>query len=232
MLLLPALVIAGANSADVLGLGVLRANIESPGLATMLGYLVVMNVTLALFNLLPAFPMDGGRLLRALLAMRMSMPQATRIAVFIGRIMAILLAVFGIFSGGILLLLIAFFVYVGGSAELEAVTSRAVLKDVQATTALTPDATMLYATERVSRVVDLVMNSYQTDFPVIDLAGNFVGVLTPGRLIHALRETGDDARIVDFMVPAQEIPTCSSDANLATVWEQMARNGSRVVADL
>jgi stage IV sporulation protein FB len=185
---------------------------------------------LGLFNLLPAFPMDGGRILRALLAMAMPYVQATRIAVLVGRIMAVLLAVWGIFGGGVFLLLIAFFVYVGGGAEREAVESRAVLKHITAAQALTRSAANLYSSERISRAVDLIMNSYQSDFPVLDLAGKFIGVLTRPQLVQALRTVGPEARIVDVMIPAETVPVAAPTSSLADVWEKMATGGARVVA--
>jgi len=140
------------------------------------------------------------------------------------------MAIYGIFSGAIGLLLIAFFVYVGGSAELEAVSNRAVLRQFKASRALTPGAISLYTSERVERVVDLIMSSYQTDFPVRDLSGRFVGVLTRPRLVSALREIGPEARVVDVMQPAADIPLCTPETDLATVWEQMGQSGSRVIA--
>lgn len=197
----------------------------------LIRYLFSINIALGLFNLLPAFPMDGGRILRAVLAFNMPYVRATRIAVFVGRIMAVIFAFVGLFGGGnILLLLIAFFVYVGGGAEREAVESRTVLRNVQARDALTAGATSLYTSERAERAVDLIMNSYQTDYPVLDLGSNFVGVLTRGRLIYALKQTGPDARIGDVMKPAGEIPALPPTASLAEVWEQIASSGSRVVA--
>ena len=110
----------------------LIAQMQTPGVSSLLLYLLVTNVGLGLFNLLPAFPMDGGRVLRALLAFGMPYVQATRIAVFVGRLMAALFAIWGILNGQIFLLLIAFFVYVGGGSEQEAVESRAVLRNVKA----------------------------------------------------------------------------------------------------
>jgi len=170
-----------------------------------------------------------------LLAMAMNYVQATRIAVLVGRLMAGLLALWGIFlwtagGGGVILLLIAFFVYVGGGAEREAVESRAVLRHHQASEALPRDAVNLYASEELSRAVDLIMNSYQTDFAVFDLSGSFIGVLTRARLIHALREQGADARVVDVMLPAAEIPVCAPTTSLADVWEKMTTSGKRVAA--
>lgn len=203
---------------------------QTPGLANLVVSLAVLNLLLALFNLLPAFPMDGGRILRALLAMAIPYVQATRTAVLVGRLMAGLFALWGIMGGGVFLLLIAFFVYVGGGAELEAVESRAVLKHIPAEDALTPSAVSLYSSERVSRAVDLVMSSYQTDYPVLDLASRFIGVLTRARLIQALRESGPDARIVDVMIPADDVPMASPRETLDKLWEKMMQRGTRVVA--
>jgi CBS domain-containing protein len=144
--------------------------------------------------------------------------------------LAVLMALLGIFTGAIGLLLIAFFVYVGGSAELEAVSSRAVLRRFRAGEALTHNAVTLYTSERLERATQLIMNSYQTDYPVRDLAGQFVGVLTRQRLVDGLRQFGPEARIVDVMAPAASIPRCTPDSDLASVWEMMSRTGSRVVA--
>lgn len=74
------------------------------------------------------------------------------------------------------------------------------------------------------------MSSYQTDYPVLDLTGRLAGVLTHQRLIHALREQGPDARVVDVMLPVGEVPECSPNTDLATVWEMMSQRGSSVVA--
>lgn len=200
------------------------------GVSNLLAYLILINVSLALFNLLPAFPMDGGRILRSILATAMPYVQATRISVMVGRMLAVLLAIWGVTSGNITALLVAFFVYVGGGSERESVESRAVLKDIPIVNALTPSAANLYTSERLSKAVDLLMTSYQTDYPVIDLGGNFVGALTRARLVTALREQGTDARVVDVMIPAAQLPAMSIDGDLAQVWEKLAATGSRVVA--
>lgn len=211
----------------------LLANLQNPGVVNLLIYLLVMNLLLGLFNLLPAFPMDGGRILRSLLAMTMDYVQATRTAVLVGRFVAVLLALWGIFlwssgGGGIILLLIAFFVYVGGGAEREAVESRAVLRNFTAAETLTPDAASFYVTDRLRQAADQLMVSYQTDYPVIDLSGKFVGVLTRSRLIQALQQEGPEGRVVDAMIPAEEVPACKPDTNLAEIWETMGRRGLHV----
>ncbi|MFZ1756293.1 MAG: site-2 protease family protein [Caldilineaceae bacterium] len=224
----------------VVGLGVESANISSlftyaqtrmmtPSLDGLLVYLAITNLALGLFNLLPAFPMDGGRVLRALLAMAMPYVRATRIAVMVGRMMAILLAFLGL-GGNIMLLLIAFFVYVGGRGELEAVESRYVLKDIRVCQALNADAHQIFTSETIDKAVDLIMTTYQADFPVFDLGSNFVGVLTRNRLVDVLRTHGREGRVVDIMIPAQEVPVVGADVTLADVWDRMLEARSRVVA--
>jgi CBS domain-containing protein len=212
-----------------LGTASLMAHMQSPSLSGLLLYLTGTNLLLGVFNLLPAFPMDGGRILRALLALGIPYVRATRIAVLVGRGMAFLFALWGIFGGGIFLLLIAFFVYVGGRAELEAVESRSALKGIRARQALTTDAIKLYTSEKINKAVDLILSSYQTDFPVFDLANRFTGVLTRNRLIQVLREAGPEARISDAMIPAERLPVVEPDTPLADVWDAMIQNHTRVV---
>jgi Zn-dependent protease/predicted transcriptional regulator len=217
---------AGTISATIPGL---MRTAQSMSLAGLLLTLAGTNVLLGIFNLLPAFPMDGGRILRALLALRLRYVRATRIAVLVGRGMAILFAIWGIFGGGIFLLLIAFFVYVGGRGELEAVEGRNILKDFSARQAVNKDAHILYTSEPVSRAVEYIMTTYQGDFPVYDLGHNLVGVLTRPRLVAALRGQGQEGRIVDVMIPRALVPTTTADTTLADVWEVMVEARSRVI---
>ncbi|MYJ78383.1 MAG: site-2 protease family protein [Caldilineaceae bacterium SB0670_bin_27] len=202
---------------------------QSMSVGGLLLTLAGTNLLLGIFNLLPAFPMDGGRILRALLALRLQYVPATRIAVLIGRGMAIFIDNWGMSGGGIFLLLVAFFVYVGGRGELEAVQSRYVLKDFSARQAVNKDAHVLYTSEPISRAVDYIMTTYQGDFPVHDLGNNLVGVLTRPRLVATLRGQGQDGRIVDVMIPRARVPVTSGDTTLADVWEQMLESGSRVI---
>lgn len=201
-----------------------------PSAGGLLLYLTAMNLMLALFNLIPAFPMDGGRILRSLLALYMPYVRATRTAVLIGRAIAVLLAIAGLMGGGVMLLLVAFFVYVGGGAERESVEVRSVLRNVKVRSALTHGYVKLYTSERLQRCVDLIMTSYQTDYPVFDLANRFVGVLTRPRLVEALREVGPEGRVVDVMHPAVDVLVVGLDETLADVWEKMALSGSHAVA--
>ncbi len=203
---------------------------QTPSLQGLVLYLAFLNAVLGLFNLLPAFPMDGGRILRALLAMTMPYLQATRMAVMVGRGMALLFAVWGLLGGGIFLLLIAFFVYVGGSGELENVESRFALRGLRARDALTRQAYRLYIGDTLQKAVDYIMTTYQADFPVFDLANRFVGVLTRARLVQGLREQGPEGRVAEIMIPAERIPVVSPETSLADVWDTMLEHHTRVVA--
>jgi stage IV sporulation protein FB len=209
--------------------GEVLADAQRPGLANLVNYMLAVNLMLALFNLIPAFPMDGGRILRSVLAMFMGNVAATRMAVLVGRLVAVPMAIWGILTGNILLLLIAFFVYVGGGAEREAVESRAILRSMRAGEALNRDAARLYTSERLDRAVSLIVSSYQADYPVFDLGNSFVGVLTRPGLVSALRLHGEEARVVEVMTPAADLPAVTPDKTLADVWELMAETGSRVV---
>ena len=235
LLLLPlallAISVSARGGASFSYFGLMRAA-QSMSLTGLLLSLAVMNLTLGFFNLLPAFPMDGGRILRALLALRLRYVRATRVAVLVGRGMAILFVMWGIFGGGIhgaLFLLIAFFVYVGGRGELEAVEGRYILNDFSARQAVNKDAHVLYTSEPVSRAVEYIMTTYQGDFPIYDLGHNLVGVLTRPRLVETLRMQGQDGRVVDVMIPRAKVPETSGETPLADVWEQMMASGSRVI---
>lgn len=152
MLLTPlALLVNGGSGDGLFNMNAMGVSIQNPGLLNLLIFLISTNLLLALFNLLPAFPLDGGRLLRALLAYVLPYTRATQMAVVAGRLLAVLMAIYGIFTGAIGLLLVAFFVYVGGSAELEAVSSRAVLRRFRAGDALTSNAIVVYTSERLAR---------------------------------------------------------------------------------
>ena len=234
-LLLPIILLssdmAAGSDGTAVNVGNMLRDARSPGMLNLIVNLVFTNLLLGIFNMLPAFPMDGGRILRALLAMFIPFLRATQIAVFVGRIMAALLALGGILGqGGILLLLIAFFIYVGGGAEREAVESRAALRGIPARRALNVQTTRLYTSERLSRAVDLITNSYQADYPIFDLSGQFVGVLTRSGLVRGLREEGPELRVVDVMISAEGVPSCAPETDLADVWDIMGEAGCRVVS--
>lgn len=164
------------------------------------------NVFLVLFNLLPAFPMDGGRVLNALLAMRMDKRKAMRISARTGQMMAFLFGFAGLVWGNPMLVFIAIFVYVAAAAEaessgLEDIASNLFVSDAMETRfAVAPvDATLADA-------VDILLATPQYEFPIVDGFGKSVGLLTRDGLIAALREAGPMAPVTQALqAPAASV---------------------------
>ena len=159
--------------------------------------LLVVNVMLVLFNLLPAFPMDGGRVLRALLATRLDYARATRIAARTGQVMAVVFVIAGLFSNPFLLL-IAFFVWMGAVQENRSVQVRAGVSGHAVGAAMLTQFTTLGVYDRLERAVELVMAGWQQDFPVME-EDRVVGVLTREDLMAALKTGGLQGLVCDVM---------------------------------
>lgn len=159
--------------------------------------LLTVNLTLAVFNLIPAFPMDGGRVLRSILAMRLAYPQATRIAAIIGQGMAFLLGVVGFFSNPILVF-IAVFVWIGASQEASMVETKSALEEIPVGRAMLTDFQTLTPGEAVSRAVELILAGSQTDFPVVE-DKKVVGLLTRSDILTALSRSDQPVAVSAIM---------------------------------
>jgi CBS domain-containing protein len=146
----------------------------------LVGYLALMNVALAGFNLLPGFPMDGGRVLRALLARNRPYALATQMAARVGQGFALLLGLFGLFGGGgIFLVAIAFFIYIGASSEAQQTTMRAALEGVVVREVMTPaeQVTTVTPETSVAELVERMFRERHTGYPVLR-DGRVVGLVT------------------------------------------------------
>ena len=159
--------------------------------------LMVVNVFLVLFNLLPAFPMDGGRVLRALLALRMNYVRATRVAAAIGQGMAVLFGLWGLFYNP-MLLLIAVFVWIGAAQEAAAVQMKSSLRDALVREAMMTRFSTLPPHARVGEAIELLLGGSQQDFPVVE-DGRVRGILSRAALLKALGERGEGALVGDVM---------------------------------
>jgi Zn-dependent protease len=162
-----------------------------------LAKLMWVNVSLALFNLLPAFPMDGGRVLRALLAMRMDYLRATNIAASIGKGMAWIFAFIGLFANPFLLF-IALFVWIGAAQEAAQAQMKSALAGLPVSRVMITDFRTLAPEDPLTRAVDHILSGCQHDFPVTE-GGQVVGVLTRGDLLTGLAKEGQFARVADVM---------------------------------
>jgi CBS domain-containing protein len=151
-----------------------------------------------IFNLIPAFPMDGGRVLRALLAYRLGYSRGTQIAASVGQVIAFGLGLLGL-MGNPLLIFIAVFVYLGAASEAHAVQMRQVSRGMLTSDAMITRFESLHPNSRVEDAVQCLIHTTQHDFPIVDGAGKLRGILTRDDMIRALRERGPDAPVLDVM---------------------------------
>ena len=192
---------------------------------SFLARLMAVNVSLVLFNLIPAFPMDGGRVLRALLAMRMDYVRATQIAANIGQGLAFLLGLFGLFNNPFLLF-IAFFVWIGASQEASMVQMRNTISGIPVTQAMQTRFDTLSPTDRLDRVVNLILAGSQQDFPVVE-DGQFIGVLTRDDFIKALSQKGQDTPITDVI--RRNVPTVDSHEMVEMALMRLQESGAKTL---
>jgi Zn-dependent protease/CBS domain-containing protein len=173
-----------------------------------------INVWLLLFNLIPAFPMDGGRVLRALLATRLSYARATQVAATVGQAFAFFFGIIGlfgipgIFNPNPFLLFIALFVYIGASQEAALAQMRDVSRRFPVSSAMVREFRSLPESATLEEAVDALLATSQHDFPVLDEAGNVAGILTRHDLIAALRKNNPTIRVGDVM--RRDIPTVTT----------------------
>jgi Zn-dependent protease len=159
--------------------------------------LMIANFMLATFNMLPALPMDGGRVFRAALATRMDHDKATEKAARVGRGIALCLGFIGLLASPVLVF-IAVFVWIGAAAELHASRMKSALSGVTIGDAMLTDYDALNPTDRLSQAIELTLAGSQRDFPVMKQADP-IGVLTQTDLLRGLQAAGDHALVVDWM---------------------------------
>ena len=159
--------------------------------------LLAVNLFLILFNLLPAFPMDGGRVLRALLAMHTNYARATRIAARTGQAMAVVFGIVALFYNP-LLLIIAVFVWTGAAQEARVAELKHSLGGFPVRAAMLTHFDALKPDDHLDRAIELVLRGWQQDFPVMD-GERVVGVLTRDGLLAGLRERGPHAMVGEVM---------------------------------
>ena len=188
----------------IIALGALPgiADIEQPGTtATSLALrLAAANLVLMVFNLIPAFPMDGGRVLRAVLAMQMDKAKATRIAAGIGQAFAFVLGFLGFF-GNPMLLLIAIFIYIAAGGEAETAALHDAASDLFVGDAMITDLTPLHPSDTIGETVNRLIHSTANDFPVVDEDGRAFGLVSRNDLLQSLATNSDASPISAVMHP-------------------------------
>jgi Zn-dependent protease/CBS domain-containing protein len=165
---------------------------------TFVAQLMWINVILVAFNLLPAFPMDGGRILRGILSMRLAFARATAIAALVGQLMAILFGVAGLMGGNPFLVFIAVFVYLGAQAETRYAQTRSVLEGVTVADAMTTRFQVLRSDTALGAAAEELLTGGQEDFPIVR-NGGLEGMLLRRDLVTAVRARKHEVAVADLM---------------------------------
>jgi Zn-dependent protease/CBS domain-containing protein len=164
--------------------------------------LLVSNLLVLVFNLVPAFPLDGGRVLRALLARKLGLVRATRIAGMVGQLFAVGLGIVGVTLHAPLTMLVAFFIFLGAGTEASAVAARVAGRGLQVSQMMVTDFRTIPIHATLAQAVDLLLTGEQREFPVVDNLGRTEGILTRDNLIRGLSRGGPTSTVAEAMTPS------------------------------
>ena len=199
----------------------------APSLETALVWLLGANVVLGVFNLIPAFPLDGGRIFRAILWMFTSFARATQIASAVGQAFAVALGLFGVLAGNFLLAFVALFIFLGAGQERTEEQARVVLGTLKVGDAYNKYAITLAPGDHVSRVVDYILTSYQPDFAVIQ-GTTLLGVVTRADVLKALATGEADVYVAGIM--KRDVLRVDASLDLDEVRRRLVEKGERIAA--
>ncbi|MGA0563990.1 site-2 protease family protein [Ancylobacter sp. VNQ12] len=200
-------------------------SIENPQVS-LLAKLAAANIFLVVFNMIPAFPMDGGRVLRALLAMKLGHAQATQTAASIGQALAIGLGLLGIF-GNPMLIIIAVFVFLAASGEAGQVQMKQAAQGLLVQDAMITQFEVLGPQASVGDAAEALIRTTQKEFPIVDGAGHLRGVLTRDAMIHALQAKGPASSVIEAM--QGEVPTVGARTPLDRALKIITESGAPLV---
>lgn len=203
------------------------AALSTPSTTTLLVWLLSANVVMAVFNMIPALPMDGGRVLRAILAMRTRPRTATLVAAGVGQALSIAMGVLGVATKNHALTVIALLIFFGALTEQRSAASPSVLRSLRVGDVFNRNAVTLVPNDPVSRVVDHILTSYQPDFAVFD-GGRLVGIVTRRKLLEVLAEPTSDRSVSAIM--DREIARVDAQTPLDEVHDRMQRESIPIVA--
>ena len=204
------------------------ASLDDPA-AGFWSRLAALNLFLAVFNLIPAFPMDGGRVFRALLSVPLGRVRATQMAALGGQIMAFVFGFLGLTTGNILLLLIAVFIFLAAGAESSDVAMRETARGLPAQAAMITVYEPLAPEDTLGAATSALLRSTQHEFPVLGPDGDLRGVLTRQAIFAAV--AGEKPRhtpVSDLMTP--DIPALPLGAPLTRALDALYRDGRPAVA--
>jgi stage IV sporulation protein FB len=189
----------------------------------LLTKLFVANMVLVIFNMIPAFPMDGGRVLRAFLAMRMDYAKATHIAATIGQSLAFAGGLYGLLNGQPMLVLVAIFIYFGAQNEAAFAQMKSASANLRLQSAMVTRFSTLPMDATLNDAVEVLLGTSQHDFPVLGPAGEVRGLLTRDDLITALRKTGVETPVVEVM--RVDVPSLHYTMLFDQAWAALNESG-------
>jgi Zn-dependent protease/CBS domain-containing protein len=198
------------------------ADLLQPNGKSVLALLLYGNLLLAGFNLLPAFPMDGGRILRALLTYVRPEDEATRIAAWMGRMLAISMGLYGLLGAHFMLVFFSLFIYLGAAQESVAALGRTLTQGIPIRAAMVTEFHTLDHGNTIRDAANLLLSTAQQDFPVMH-GEQVVGLLGRNLLLKALASDGPDAYVAGVM--DRDFLALEPDADLSPVLPMMARAG-------
>lgn len=204
-----------------------RAALARPSTTTLLVWLLSANLMMALFNMIPAFPMDGGRVLRSVLAHRVGAVAATRVAAGLGQALSLGIGIWALTADNYGLTATALVMFLGATGEQRAPARRSALASLRVGEVFNRNAITLVPGDPVARVIDHLLTSYQPDFAVIE-GGELVGVVTRKRVLDALAKSTRAQEVAEIM--DRQVPRIDARTSLEEVQERMQRESIPVVA--
>ncbi|MBC6939787.1 MAG: site-2 protease family protein [Chloroflexi bacterium] len=212
----------------LISLDELQASLGGVSWSGLLAYLTSANLLLGLFNLIPAFPMDGGRVLRALLAKKMNHVKATQVAAQVGQGLAFLMGLWGFISGSWTLVIIAVFVWMGAGQENQGAQVKHTLGDATVGQAMTRSPHTLRVNDSLSKAVELTLTTSQADFPVLEWGSNrVVGLIGEVDLLRGLQSLGANGAAREIM--RTKIAVASPGESLHAAQQKMLTNRTRAL---
>jgi Zn-dependent protease len=194
--------------------------------STFLAQVAIANVVLLVFNLIPAFPMDGGRVLRALLAMRLGYTRATKVAAGIGQVLAVGFAFLG-FMGNPMLILIAIFIFLAAAGEAGEVEARELTRGRPVSEGMVTRFEPLGVAATADDAAALLLSTTQQEFPVLDGGGRLRGVVTRKAVIEALRDGEGGKPALEIMESG--VPVVPAGEDLAAATRLLRASSARFV---
>ena len=204
------LALAMASGIELTALLSASSRLAGTTLFALFSYVFVSNIFLALFNLIPAFPMDGGRILRALLALRLDYARATNIAATFGRVIAVLLGIYGLINGNFFLLMISIFIFGAATQESRMTQVRHILQGYTVEQAFSTSAYRLQPTYTLQQAGDMMAYTRQHSFPVV-IGDQLAGFLPQAVLREAMRTYPGFTPVSDVMLKNIHPVTPTSD---------------------